>query len=189
MATKNDKKTIEMMLVKAEITGTPEKKLPLSRNLLTVDLIWPKVGTARKSASREVRFKKGLVTFDSEPWAKRCVFREEIDGHCGVAVSVSEPVSVQKLKRWAKLTAKAVLKEGADVVASAMVGYGDIAAAPIDALATMVGEKDAPQSIAQGVIDYAKLPSAGETQLVVVPLIRPLTGDEIGEVVLEVRAD
>ena len=70
------------------------------------------MGTARKSAAREMTFRKGKVDFTGEPWVKRCLLREEIDGHCGIAVS--EPVSVQKLRRWAKLTAKAVLKEGAD---------------------------------------------------------------------------
>ena len=187
MATKNDKKTVEILFAEAKLTSLPEKKLLLSRNLLTVELIWPKVGTARKSAAREVKFRKGAIDFTSEPWAKRCVFREEIDGHCGIAVSVSEPVSVQKLKRWAKLTAKAILKEGADIATSAMVGYGDIAAAPIDALATMVGEKDAPESIAQGVIDFCDLPSAGETKEVIIPLFRPDLGKEIGSVVLSVK--
>lgn len=187
MATKNDKRSVEILLAHAEMTGLPEKALPLSRNLVTVELIWPKVGTARKSASREVRFKKGVVDFAAEEWAKRCLFREEIDGHCGVAVSVSEPVSVQKLKRWAKLTAKAIMKEGADVVSSMLVSYGDVAAAPIDALATMVGEKDAPQAIAQGIVDYDKLPAPGETQLLTIPLKRPLTDAEIGMITVEVR--
>ena len=145
---KNAKQSLEFLLVRASLTGFPDKMLPVSRNLGSVDLVWPKVGTARKSAAREMTFRRGEVDFSSEPWVKRCLFREEVDGHCGIAVSISEPVSVQKLRRWAKLTAKAILKEGADVATSAMVGYGDIAAAPIDALATMVGEKDAPESIA-----------------------------------------
>lgn len=178
MANKTEKKAVEILFAKAELTGIPEKRLPLSRNLVTVELVWPKVGTARKSAAREVKFKKGLADFTGEAWAKRCVFREEIDGHCGIAVSVSEPVSVQKLKRWARLTAKAILKEGADVAESAMVGYGEIAAAPIDALATMVGEKDAPQAIAQGVVDYDDLPVAGEEKVVEVPLTRPKLGNK-----------
>ena len=187
MATKNDKKTVEILFAEAKLTSLPEKKLLLSRNLLTVELIWPKVGSARKSAAREVKFRKGAIDFTAEPWAKRCVFREEIDGHCGIAVSVSEPVSVQKLKRWAKLTAKAILKEGADIATAAIVGYDDIAQAPIDALATMIGEKDAPASIAQGIIDYDSLPEPGETQLVTIPLTRPVTGSEVGMLTLEIR--
>lgn len=187
MATKTGKCMVEILLVRAELSGFPDRMLPVSRNLGTVDLIWPKTGTARKSAAREMTFRKGKVDFTGEPWVKRCLMREEIDGHCGIAVSVSEPVSVQKLRRWARLTAKAILKEGADVAASAMVGYGDIAAAPIDALATMVGEKDAPKSIAQGAIDFSDLPAAGETKTVTVPLMRPLTDKPIGSLTVEIR--
>lgn len=187
MATKTNKCTVEVLLVGVELLGFPDKMLPVSRNLGTVDLIWPKVGTARKSASREMTFRRGKADFTGEPWVKRCLLREEIDGHCGIAVSVSEPVSVQKLRRWARLTARAVLKEGADVATSAMVGYGDIAAAPIDALATMVGEKDAPKSIAQGAIDFSDLPATGETKTVTVPLMRPLADSPIGSMTVEMR--
>ena len=182
----SDKKTVEILFEDARITALPERRLPLSRNLVTVELIWPKVGTAKKSASREVRFRKGVFDFTAEQWAKRCVFREEIDGHCGIVVSVSEPLSVQNLKRWAKLTAKAILKEGADIATSAMVGYSDIAQAPLDALATMVGEKSVPESIAQVAIDFDDLPSDGETRPVVVPLFRPRSRTEVGSVLLAV---
>lgn len=184
---KNVKRNLEFLLVRAEVAGVPEKALLKSRNIGCVDLIWPRTSIAKKSGAREMVFKRGVCDFTEEPWAKRCVFREEIDGHCGIAVSVSEPVSVQKLKRWAKLTAKAILKEGADIATSAMIGYSDIAQAPIDALATMIGEKDAPESIAQGVIDFCDLPSDGDTKEIAIPLFRPVLGNEIGSVVLAVK--
>ena len=188
MAKSESKKSVEILLVSAEMTGVPEKGLPISRNLVTVDLIWPKSGTARKSASRDTTFRRGKVDFTSEPWAKRVLFRDEIDGHCGVAVSVTEPVSAQKLRKWAKLTAKAILKEGADVVDSMIAGYGDIAAAPIDALAVMVGESSSPKSIAQGVIDYEDLPEPGEEKTITIPLFRPkILKKQIGAVTLSVR--
>ena len=182
------KTAVEILLVKAELTGIPEKRLLKSRNLGTIDLIWPRTGIAKKSAARQMVFARGKADFTSEIWAKRLLYREEIEGKCGVAVSISEPVTVQKLRKWAKLTAKAILKEGADIVQSAVVGYGDIAAAPIDALATLVGESEAPKPIAQGVIDFTDLPSAGESVELTVPLMRPLTGSAIGSVTLQVSA-
>lgn len=185
---KSNKCTVEILLVDAELSGFPDKRLLVSRNLGSVDLIWPKVGTARKTATREMVFRKGKADFRSEPWVKRCVMREEIDGHCGIAVSISEPVSVQKLRHWAKLTAKAVLKEGADMVESAMVGYGEIASAPIDALATMVGEKEAPVAIAQGAVDVFELPESGEEREMKIPLARPKFGKAIGSLTLLLRA-
>ena len=75
-------------------------------------MIWPRTGVAKKSGVREMVFKKGVCDFAAEPWAKRVVFREEIEDHCGLAVSITEPVSVQKVWRFLRLTAKYALKTG-----------------------------------------------------------------------------
>lgn len=181
------KTSVEILLKSLSFTGVPEKRLPLSRNLLTVDLVWPKVGTARKSASRQISMKKGACDFTSEPWAKRVLYREDIEDHCGIAVSLTEPVSLQKLHRLAQLTAKLVLREGAEMVDALCLSYGEIAAAPVTALATMVGEKDAPRIIAQGLIDYSDLPAAGEEKEITIPLSRPKLGKEVGSITLIIK--
>ena len=184
---KKTKSNLEFLLVRAEVLGVPEKGLLKSRNIGCLDLIWPRTGIAKKSGAREMVFRKGVCDFTAEPWAKRCIFREEIEDHCGIAFSVTEPVSVQKLRRFLQLTAKYALKMGSNFMEKALVGYADIATAPIDAIAMMVGEKDVPKTIAQGIIDFSELPEEGETKLVEVPLKRPLLGKEIGKLVLEVR--
>jgi len=185
---KNVKTNVEIQLVKAELKGVPEKGLLKSRNLGCVDLIWPRTGVAKKSGAREMVFKRGVADFTSEEWTKRVLFREEIEGRCGLAVTITEPVSVQLARRFVRLTAKYALKMGADFMEKAMVGYADIASSPIDALAQMVGEKDTPKAIAQGVVDVADLPAEGEEQTVVVPLKRPLTGKVVGALTLLLRA-
>ena len=103
-------------------------------------------------------------------------------------VAVTEPVSVQKIRRFLRLTAKYALKRGADFMEKAMVGYADIASSPIDALAAMVGEKDAPEVIAQGVVDFDDIPGEGEEREISVPLVRPLTKRAVGTLTLLVRA-
>ena len=189
MATaKRAKVNIEFLLVKAEVKGIPEKGLLRSRNIGQVDLIWPRTGVARKSGARELVFRKGVCDFAAEPWTKRVVFREEIEDHCGLAVSITEPVSVQKVRRFLRLTAKYALKMGADFMEKAMVGYADIASSPIDALAAMIGEKDVPKVVAKGVLDVTELPAEGEERQVTVPLVRPLTGKAIGSLTLSLRA-
>jgi len=184
---KKTKANLEFLLVRAEVLGIPEKGLSKSRNLGCVDLVWPRASIAKKSGAREMVFRKGICDFTGEPWTKRCLFREEVEGHCGIAVSITEPVSVQKIRRFLRLTAKYALKMGADFMEKALAGYADIASSPVDALAMMLGEKDVPTTIAQGVVDFEELPAEGETKLVEVPLKRPLTGREIGKLVLEVR--
>jgi len=188
MATKT-KRLVEVLLVSCELTGVPEKRLLKSRNFGAVDLIWPRAGIAKRSAAREFSFTRGKIDFTSEPWAKRVLFREEVEGHTALAVTVTEPVSLQKLRQFLRLTAKYALKQGADFVESAMVGYGDIASSPVDALAAMVGEKDAPKAIAQGVLDLPELPAEGEEVQVVVPLFRPkLLKGSCGSLTLSIRA-
>jgi len=182
------KTAIEIRLVKAELKGLPEKGLLKSRNLGCVDVIWPRTGVAKKSAAREMVFKKGVADFTGEEWTKRILFREEIESRCGFAVTITEPVSIQVARRFVRLTAKYALKMGADFMEKAMVGYADIASSPLDALAQMVGEKDTPKAIAQGVLDFDELPTEGEEKTVVVPLKRPLTGKTIGTLVLSLRA-
>lgn len=184
---KSSKLAVEILLVEAKISGVPEKRLLRSRNLGQVDLIWPRTGIAKKSAAREMVFRKGAADFTGEEWTKRCLFREEIEGHCGIAVSITEPVSVQVAKRFLRLTAKYALKMGADFVEKAAVGYADIASAPIDALGAMIGEKDAPKAIAQGVVDFSTLPGEGESVLVEIPLFRPLTKNPVGSMILQIN--
>ena len=150
-------------------------------------MIWPRATIAKKSGAREMVFRRGVCDFTAEEWTKRVVFREEVDDHCGLAVSITEPVSVQKVRRFLRLTAKYALKMGADFMEKAMVGYADIASSPLDALAAMVGEKDAPKTIAQGVLDFTEMPSEGEEREIAIPLTRPLTGKAIGTLTLLVR--
>ena len=184
---KRVKKDVEILLVNADITGLVCGKLSKCRNLVCVDLVWPRATIARKSAAREAVFRKGKVDFSGEAWARRVLFRETVDGHAAFAVSVTEPVTVQKLKRFARLTAKYALRMGADFMEKAMVGYADIASAPIDALSAMVGEKDAPEAIAQGVVDFPELPADNAEVLLDVPLKRPDSGKAIGSLTLSVR--
>ncbi len=188
MATKSSKRSLEFQLAKAVLTGIPEKRLLKSRNLLQVDLIWPRTGVAKKSGARQVVFKKGVSEFADEPWAKRTIFREDVEARCGIAVSITEPVSIQKIRHFLRLTAKYALKMGSSFMEKALVGYADIASAPIDALVAIVGEKEVPKVIAQGVIDFDALPDEGGETTVEIPLERPLTGKNIGTLTLLVRA-
>ena len=55
-------------------------------------------------------------------------------------------------------------------------------------LSSLIGEKDIPKVIAQGVLDVTDLPAEGEERAITVPLIRPLTGKPIGSLTLILRA-
>ena len=120
---KRAKANLGFLLVKAEVKGIPEKGLLKSRNMVQVDMVWPRTGVARKSAMREAEFRKGVCDFTAEPWTKRAVFREDVEGRCGFAVSVTEPVSVQKVRRFLRLTAKYALTQSSPRVARESWGW------------------------------------------------------------------
>lgn len=190
MASKS-KQLLEVLLVRCEMTGVPEKGLLQSRNLGSVEIIWPRASIAKKSSAREFVFHRGQVDFSAEPWATRVLFREEVDGHTAFAVSITEPLSIQKIRTFLRLTAKYALKQGADFVEKAMLGYADLASAPVDALAAMVGESKAPKIIAKGLVDLPndRMPEPGQEVLVEVPLFRPkILKKQIGTLTLLVRA-
>jgi hypothetical protein len=51
----------------------------------------------------------------------------------------------------------------------------------------VVGEKDAPEAVAQGVVDFSMLPEDGSEILVEIPLVRPGTAKPAGTITLAVR--
>lgn len=74
------------------------------------------------------------------------------------------------------------------MVEHALVGYGDIASSPVDALAAMAGETDVPKIIAQGVLDIPHLPVAGQEVYLTVPLYRTTqTKRAVGSLMLAIR--
>ncbi len=170
---KKEKTALEILLYSAKLTDAGlQKILRKSRNLLTVDLIWPRSTIAKRTASREVNFVKSEADFMDEPWTKRILFREDVEGHCGLAVSVSESLNTENLEKFLRLAARYALKTSADVVGGYTVGIADIAAAPVDALATMAGTYPGPKTIAQGIIDLTDdfLPEPGTDRVLEIPL-------------------
>jgi len=61
------KRAIEVLLVRSELTGLPEKRILRSRHLGSVDLVWPQTGIAKKSAARQMVFKRGLAAAVTDP--------------------------------------------------------------------------------------------------------------------------
>jgi hypothetical protein len=188
MAKESKKKQIEILLKSATITKAPrQKKWRKSRNLITVDLIWPRSSIAKKTASREANFIENFADFTQEEWAKRILFREEVDAHTAVAVGISESLNTENIEKFLRLTAKYALKTSSDFVNKYTVGISDIASAPIDALATIAGTYPGPTTILQGVADIPVLPEEGRRHTLFVKLHAPGKTEQLGELELEIR--
>ena len=101
------KTAIEVMLVSADIGGIKlQPRVVKSTRLVSVDLVWPRCTIARKTSAREVKFSRAKADMRKEEWARRILFREEVDGHCGFAVSVSEILDDEWFEKFLRATAK-----------------------------------------------------------------------------------
>ncbi len=189
MAAKTEKKrTVEILLTAANINGAGfQKMLASSCNLLTADLIWPRAGIARKTSAREARFTKSFADFTNDEWAKRILFREDVEGHTALAVSVSENLTDEFIEKFLRTTAKYAFRTVSDAVDKLTVGISDIASAPVDALAAITGTYPGPKPIAQGVIDIEKLPAAGKEYILDIPLHKPGTEKVVGTLKVLIR--
>ena len=191
MATKNQKVSIEVLLAGAEISGIKlQPHLVKTTRLVTVDMVCPRASIARKTAAKEVKFQKAKADLKGQGWTERVMFREDVDGHFGLAVQLSEVLDDEWFEKFLRATSKVALKEFRDVVQQYTVGISDIASAPIDALSQLEGTYPGPRTVAQGVLDVTEemLPEAGRSVMVEVPLHRPKFAKTVGRVKLELRA-
>ena len=191
MATKNQKVQIEVLFAGAELGGIKlQPHLVKTTRLVTVDLVCPRATIAKKTAAKEVKFQKTKADVKGQCWTERVMHREDVDGHFGLAVQVSEVLDDEWFEKFLRATAKVALKEFRDVVQQYTVGISDIASAPIDALAQLEGTYPGPKTVAQGVLDVTEemLPETGKVVTVEVPLHRPKFTKTIGMVKLELRA-
>ena len=191
MAAKNQKVAVEVLLGGAEIGGIKlQPHLVKTTRLVTVDLVCPRASIAKKTAAKEVKFQKAKADLKGQGWTERVMFREDVDGHFGFAVQLSEVLDDEWFEKFLRATFKIALKEFRDLAKTYTVGISDIASAPIDALAQMEGTYPGPKTVAQGVLDVteAMLPAEGQVTVVEVPLHRPKFAKKIGNVKLELRA-
>ena len=85
------KTALEVLLSAVDLHGIKlQPRIVKTKRLVTVELLWPRCSIAKKTSAREVEFRKGQASCQGEEWCRRVLFREEVDGHAGLAVAVSE---------------------------------------------------------------------------------------------------
>lgn len=190
MAAKKNKTAIEVLLVAVDIGGLKLRpRVVKSTRLVTVDILWPRCSIARKTMSREVEFSRAAADMRKEEWSRRIFFREDVEGHCGLAATVSEILDDEWVEKFLRATAKFALREFRDVIKQYTVGIDDIASAPLDALAQMEGTYPGPKTALQGVLDLTEemIPRSGKVAVVDIPLHRPGRKKVLGSLKLEIR--
>ena len=191
MAAKNQKVQVEVLFAGAEIGGIKlQPHLLKTKRLVTVEMVCPRATIARKTVAKEVKFQKAKADAKGLCWTERVMHREDVDGHFGLAVQLSEVLDDEWFEKFLRTTFKIALKEFRDLAKTYTVGISDIASAPLDALAQMEGTYPGPKTVAQGVLDVTDemMPEPGQAVFVEVPLHRPKFAKTVGTVKLELRA-
>lgn len=188
---KRIKTPIEVLLLSAQIDGLKlQPRIVKTTRLITIDIIWPRCTVAKKTTAREVKFSRSKANMKNEEWSRRILFREEVEGHCGFAVAISEVLDDEWIEKFMRSTARFALREFRDIIQQYTVGISDIASAPIDALAQQEGTYPGPKTVLQGVFDLTDdmLPEEGKSIVIEVPLHKPNATKTLGSVKLEIRA-
>ncbi len=171
MATKN-RRDIEITLVGMQMPSLAASKN--SGHLLTVNLIWPRVTIALRTAVKTIDLAKGECSAGQWPWCRRVLFKETIEDRFGIGVTVSEALSAHRLAQFARFFAGSALDIGEDIVEDALPGVaGDIAAIPLDYASKQLLKNSEPALWATGDcdLDSQNVPTDNEALTITVPLV------------------
>lgn len=170
MATK-DRNDIELSLAKAHIPSL--LKIGSHHHVVTVELIYPRIGVASKSTVKTVVFKKGAFDADGLSWTQKICFKEGVEGNFGLHVTVSETLTATQLRKLARFIAGKSLDIGADVVEDAIPTpiVDEIAKQPLLYASKQFLATTKAKTIAEGFLDLnASLFDAGPS-VITVPLL------------------
>ena len=145
-----------------------------AKRLFQCNLIWPKVGTAMRSASLPVALEKGRWSSKGRPWHECVVAKDSVQGRIGIAVGLTGKVEDGLISLFARTAGSSMVKLLAGLVESAAGGLpGDILSLPISAATKVVSKEKEPEMLYKATIDFdtATLPASGESIRLEFPLI------------------
>lgn len=170
MATK-DRNDIELLLAKAHVPSL--LKIGSHHHIVTVELIYPRVGVASKSTTQTVVFKKGLFDADDLSWTQKICFKEGVEGNFGLHVTVSETLTATQMRKIARFIAGKSLDIGADVVEDAIPTpiIDEIAKQPLLYASKQLLAATKAKTIVEGFLDLNASMFANEPSVITVPLL------------------
>ncbi len=145
-----------------------------AKRLFQCNLIWPKVGTALRSASLAIELDKGKWTSAGKPWHECVVTKDSVQGRIGIAVGLTGKVTDGLASLFARTAGASTLKLLAGIVGDIAPGLpGDILSLPISAATKTISKEKAPEMLYKAAIDFdtATLPAAGESMRLEFPLL------------------
>lgn len=169
-----DKKLdVEIDLESVEIESSALRE-PEAQRLFKCELIWPKVGTASRSAALPITLQKGRWTAEGRPWLECVVTKDSIQGRIGITVGVTGRISDALSSFFSRTSGASIAK----IVAGVIGGFGpdlvgDLLAAPLNAASKAMAKDRQPETLYRAAIDFetSSLPSNGAPLKLELPLL------------------
>ena len=170
MATKQ-KTDLEVTLARVQMPSLG--KTGTHQHVITVELIYPRLGVASKSSAKTIVLKNGVCEADLLPWTRKICFKEAVEGNLGVHVTISERLSATQMRKVMRFIAGKSLDIGADAVEDAipMPVVDEIAVQPLIYLSKQLLTTTQAKIIAEGFIDLKASQFSDTPSLISVPLL------------------
>ena len=155
------------------LVAGPVKKPSKSRHAVTVEIVWPRTGTAVKRYTRIVELRENACEFKADDWADSILFKDTVEGRFALKLTISQALSDAVAEKLLRAIAKAAASEAADKAEDLVPGDLDkIFAAPIDFIASaMSGEERIPVAEGRLVLDAENFREGG--MVLSLPLTSP----------------
>ena len=169
MATKQ-KTDLEVTLARVQMPSLG--KTGAHQHVVTVELIYPRIGVASKSSAKTVVLKNGVCEADRLPWTRKICFKESVEGSFGVHVTISERLSATQMRKVMRFIAGKSLDIGADAVEDAipMPVVDEIAVQPLIYLSKQLLTTTQAKIIAEGYLDLKAAQFSDTPSLISIPL-------------------
>ncbi len=169
MATKQ-KTDLEVTLARVQMPSLG--KTGAHQHVVTVELIYPRIGVASKSSAKTVVLKNGVCEADLLSWTRKICFKESVEGSFGVHVTISERLSATQMRKVMRFIAGKSLDIGADAVEDAipMPVVDEIAVQPLIYLSKQLLTTTQAKIIAEGYLDLKAAQFSDTPSLISIPL-------------------
>ena len=169
MATKQ-KTDLEVTLARVQMPSLG--KTGAHQHVVTVELIYPRIGVASKSSAKTVVLKNGICEADRLPWTRKICFKESVEGSFGVHVTISERLSATQMRKVMRFIAGKSLDIGADAEEDAipMPVVDEIAVQPLIYLSKQLLTTTQAKIIAEGYLDLKAAQFSDTPSLISIPL-------------------
>ena len=112
-----------------------------TRHTLSATLVWPRTGIAARSYARAVELPGAERTYGEADWTDAILFKETVQPPTALELQLTVPLRDDTIAALLTAFAKAAVKRVADEVEDAVPFVGDLAAAPIDAVAGLLAKQ------------------------------------------------